>query len=383
MAWVKTQFTGVRYREHKTRKHNNRPDRYFSIYYKLKGKQKEEGLGWASEGWSAQEASITLSDLKKAQTTGEGAVTLNEKRALAEQEKKVAAEKKAQEERDGITLIEVAEKYIEWARTNKKTWRDDVTRLNFHVLPVLGELPMVQIEPDHIEKLKARCQEKLAPATVVQCLAVTRACFNYASRMGMFKASNPVKGVKMPKPDNKRMRFLTKKEADDLLDLAWTYNTELHDMCLICLYTGIRSGEMVSLTWNDIDFEHNLITISDPKNGESRQVYLTKHVKNMLERRGGGSGLIFPSKNGVKRDAVSKIFTRLVNKLQLNEGITDPRQKVTFHSLRHTFASWLALNGETLLTIKELMGHKTIAMTMRYAHLIPDQKRKAVERLGE
>ena len=83
--WFKTQYPGVWYREHKTRRHNGKPDRYFTIYYKLSGKRKEESLGWASEEWTVQKASIQLAELKKAQTTGEGAYTLKEKREQAEQ----------------------------------------------------------------------------------------------------------------------------------------------------------------------------------------------------------------------------------------------------------------------------------------------------------
>jgi integrase len=71
----------------------------------------------------------------------------------------------------------------------------------------------------------------------------------------------------------------------------------------------------------------------------------------------------------------------LVDLLEFNSGVTDPRQRFYFHTLRHTFAWWLAIQGEPLLTIKELLGHKTLVMTMRYTHLMPDQKRKAVERL--
>ncbi len=67
--------------------------------------------------------------------------------------------------------------------------------------------------------------------------------------------------------------------------------------------------------------------------------------------------------------------------MEFNSGVTDPRQRVCFHTLRHTFASWLAIQGEPLLAINELLGHKTLVMTMMYAHLMPDQKRRAVERL--
>lgn len=394
--WCKTQYPGVRYREHKERKHNGKPDRYFTIYYKLNGKTKEEGLGWASEDWSAEKASITLAELKKARKTGEGAVTLKEKRTLAAERRDEEARQKAQEQRDAIALRDVATEYVKWAKGNKKTWRDDETRLNMHVLPLMGDSPLVSIGAPEIESLKVKCQEKgLAPATVIQCVAVIRAVFNFASRQGMFSGVNPVKGVKLPKLDNRRVRFLSRHEANMVLEMARSYNLELHDMCLICLYTGMRAGEMMTLQRHDIDFEHNLITIRDPKNGESRQVFLTANVKGMLEERlkkndsktvseaskQNDSQLVFPNKLGEERDAVSKLFKRCIDGIGMNDGITDPRQKVCFHTLRHTFASWLALQGETLLTIKELMGHKTIQMTMRYAHLIPDQKRKAVERL--
>ena len=71
----------------------------------------------------------------------------------------------------------------------------------------------------------------------------------------------------------------------------------------------------------------------------------------------------------------------MVKALSLNDGITDPRDRVVFHTLRHTFASWLAIQGTPIYTIKELMGHKTLAMTERYSHLIPDAKRQAVKGL--
>jgi integrase len=95
------------------------------------------------------------------------------------------------------------------------------------------------------------------------------------------------------------------------------------------------------------------------------------------------SDLIFKDRNGGKIREVSTTFERVVKHIGFNKGMEDRQNKLVFHSLRHTFASWLALQGETLLTIMELMGHRDIKMTMRYSHLIPDQKRAAVLKLAK
>ncbi len=383
----KTQYPGVRYCEHKTRKHNGKPDRYFTIYYKLNGKLREEGLGWASQDWNAQKACIQLAELKKAQTTGEGCCTLQEKRELAEHVRKAEDQKKAEEQRQQTTFSEISGKYLEWAQTNKKSWKDDETRLKLHILPLLGPLPCSRIDLPEVEQLKTKCQnKKLAPATTVQCLSLVRAVFYFAINQKLFKGTNPVKGVKFPKVDNRRMRFLSREEADSLLKLAASYNMELHDMCLISLHTGMRAGEIITLTWRNIDCQHGLITVKDPKNGESRQVFMTGAVKEMLQRRikqPQVNILVFPSGTGEMRVRFSKIFKRCVDKLKLNDGITDRRERICFHSLRHSCCSYLAMQGVPLLTIKEMIGWKTLSQAARYAHLNENHVRQAVNQLEQ
>jgi integrase len=98
-------------------------------------------------------------------------------------------------------------------------------------------------------------------------------------------------------------------------------------------------------------------------------------------QRGEPNDLLFVARDGGTIDAISDTFERVVDKVGLNNGVKSRAQKVVFHTLRHTFASWLAIQGTPSLTIMELMGHKDIKMTMRYAHLIPDQKRTAVHSL--
>ena len=154
--------------------------------------------------------------------------------------------------------------------------------------------------------------------------------------------------MRRPKIDNRRLRFLSKDEADALLVEIKTVSLNLHDECLLALYCGLRAGEIHNLMWGDIDFGNGQILIRDPKNGQNRFAFLTEPVKAMLERRftrQDKESLLFPTATGKKRAQVSRAFGDCVEKLGLNAGVNDPRQKVVFHTLRHTFASWLVQKG--------------------------------------
>ena len=112
---------------------------------------------------------------------------------------------------------------------------------------------------------------------------------------------------------------------------------------------------------------------------------MTKTLKANLEKlkEGTPSELIFKARGGGKIQGVSKSYYESVKELGFNDGVTDRLQRAGFHTLRHTYASWLAMQGTPILEIKELLGHATLAMTERYAHLIPDTKRRTVARFEE
>ena len=118
-------------------------------------------------------------------------------------------------------------------------------------------------------------------------------------------------------------------------------------MSLLSLHTGMRASEIFNLKWASVDIDHSLIDILDAKGG-SRTGHMTGEVKKMFKRlkRGQPNGLVFKDRNGNQIKEASNSFERAVNDLRLNDGVTDRRQKVTFHTLRHTFASWLVQNGE-------------------------------------
>jgi integrase len=121
-----------------------------------------------------------------------------------------------------------------------------------------------------------------------------------------------------------------------------------------------------------------LIHIADPKNRHPRKAYMTEALDALLLKRHPSSPAdhVFKARDRGPTKAVSRTFARVVENIGLNSGIDDPKYRVVFHTLRHTFASWLALNGETIQTIAELLGHRTLEMTQHYSHLTGDHKKE-------
>ncbi len=362
------KYSGVYYRESADRSFNSRPDRCFDITYKdQRGKKIWEKVGWASEGYSAQLAADIRA--KRVQAVRHG-------------------DELPKEKKKELTFGELWTRYEQWLQTNRKHPQDDRGRYHTHLEPRFKDKTLSKITPFDLEKLKSDLRKsELADATVKHVIVVVRQMFNKAINWGLWKGENPVRRVKLPRLQNKRERFLSFEEAGKLLNELGRVSSQLRDMASLSLYTGMRAGEIFNMRWTHIDLENDLIHIADPKGGDPRKAFIVPQVKEMLERLKNDNGppeqYVFRSRKGGQIVEVSKAFGRMVDRLGLNEGITDRRQKVTFHTLRHTFASWLALRGTPILTIKELMGHKTLAMTERYAHLMPDHKREAALSLAK
>jgi integrase len=375
---------GIRYRKHPTRKHGVNFDRYYMIYYRINGKRIEEGVGWASENWSESRVAKVLFDLKEAQRTGKGPQTLKEQRELEKQKRDAEEKRKKQAEADSKTFGQVWEIYKEAAELYKKSMKREEQLFELWIKPEIGHWPMRDIVPLHIEKIRKNMKEnKRADRTFQYAYAVIRQVFNFAKKNRIYLGSCPE--VSKIKIDNQRVRFLTREEADNLLKALGKKSEEVRDMAALSLNTGMRAGEIFNLTWGDVDLEKNILTLKDTKNRETRTVYLNQAARNLFEKRtrGKASDLVFPGRQGKKHVWISGIFQEAVKEEGLNDGVKDRRNKVCFHTLRHTFASWLVMEGVPLYTVKESLGHKTIRMTERYAHLSPDAGRRAVEVLDK
>ena len=397
---IKTPYPGVRYYEHSTRKQRNgQPDRYYSIRYKKDGRTIEEGMGWATEQWNAEKAFKVLSGIKENKKTGAGPQSLSEMRKKAAAER-AAAEKEASEEYvTNMPFQDFFERYyMPEAKRSKRSWLTDEQRYHKIINPAIGTQPLPAITREDIQGIiDSLVESGAAPSTIKQYRSIINYTFTQASLTKLqgatiFGGQNPVRGVKIPPIKNARERFLTAKEVKSLINAAkkWPY-IDLHDCIVLSLNTGLRLGELQRLEWPDVDMAHAMLTVRDeahrkpggkvPLNDAALGIFKERWKQ---QKKRIATGLVFPPiVGGNMRASLTHAFRALVDSVGLNDGIRpdDRARRIVFHSLRHTFASWLACNGEDIYRIQRLMRHRTITMTMRYAHLIPDATLSAVHNL--
>ncbi len=382
--WVSVA-RGIRYREHATRKHGKRFDRYFSLAYWLNGKTVSEGIGWASEGITQAYCEDLLRTLKINQKEGVGPQTLKEMREanLEAQE----TEKKEKQKAASLTLPGIFfDGYLAYTEDEGKTQatiEKEKGRMTNYISPFFGSTSIYDIDVRMMDKFLSHLNEAKSKHTGKELSAQTKKhiintisqIFNYAISRIDNAIKNPVQFIKKPSTQAaKRERHLTKQEAIILLEALAERSLNTHDMALLSLYCGLRAGEILSLTWGCINFDEKKLLLKNTKNKKNRHVDIIPEVERMLKLRRNGQKLtekVFPNAE------ISKTFERTVSALGFNDGQLDRCDKVVFHTLRHTFASWLVSSGAPLHTVGKLLGHSSTAMTDRYSHLCPDSQKKA------
>lgn len=290
-------------------------------------------------------------------------------------------------------------KYFKTRESQRRTFHDLAERYRTDTLPdlkathatgqknhllwwekELGHYPLSDISNTTINDSTAKLRKlpsprggTLAPATVKKYLSSLSSIFNAAIDWGWLE-TNPATNAKKPKVDNARTRYLSDHEREALLKACKeSSNPLLYPAVVIALSTGARRGEILGLKWQDIDFKRGTATLWKPKNGETRTLPLVGHslavLKDLRKTRRLDTDLVFPSNGGryYKAHGTNRpIEIREPFKRALKEAeITDFR----FHDLRHSAASYLAMNKATPSEIAAVLGHKTLAMVKRYAHL--------------
>jgi integrase len=211
------------------------------------------------------------------------------------------------------------------------------------------------------------------PATVNRLLATLSHMFTKAVDWEMVELDvlKRIRKVKLLPENNRRLRYLNSHEIQALISHC-TSNTKA--IVITALNTGCRKGEILSLKWDNVDLKHGFILLDSTKNGERREIPINETLRDTLQglaRRVDIPYVFYDNATGKPYQDVKKSFNTACRKA----GIKDFK----FHDLRHTFASHLVMAGVDITTVKELLGHKTLTMTLRYAHLAPSHKVKAVQ----
>lgn len=221
---------------------------------------------------------------------------------------------------------------------------------------------------------------KRSPSTVVRYIASLSHVFTVAINEWEWLEDNPVKKVSKPKEPRGRVRFLDDDERKRLLDeCKASPNEYLFPVVQLALSTGMRQGEIMNLQWEHVDLEKRRICLYETKNGEIRAVPIVgpalKVITELRDKRPFEIGLLFPGHNPQKPIDLRFPWEKALEKA----GIEDFR----FHDLRHCTASYLLMNGASLPVIAEVLGHKTLQMVKRYAHLSEDYKHGILEDMNE
>jgi integrase len=252
-----------------------------------------------------------------------------------------------------------------------------------NLVPFFGKMPLRGINSGHIERFKARqVSEGVSNKTINNRLAVLGKCLRCAYEWHRIEMPS-IKKLRCPLP---KTDYLTVAECDQLLSST---DGQMLEMLFLALRTGMRQGEIRGLQWSSIDWQNRSIAVRhsrcdrnrslvSPKSNRERHIPLDADLYEMLFKRKRESGYVFTNLTRNNEPYTSHHLLERLEPFCARAGL----RKITWHSLRHTFATQLILRGVPLTVVKELLGHSTITTTMRYSHVAPSALRSAIELLN-
>jgi len=288
------------------------------------------------------------------------------------------------------TLSDAIKRYRESVLLHKKDQRKQKAQLNWWDNE-LGAFTLADVSPALIAAARDKLSTDRAPATVVRYLAALSHVFTITINEWEWIEDNPIKKVRKPKEPRGRVRFLSededlpngtliKGERTRLLSACKESKcADLYPVVILALSTGMRQGEIMGLRWPDIDLKQERIILHETKNGERRSVPLIGYAKNILEERSKvrqfDTNLVFPGKKHQSPTFIRTPWNAAVKAAEI--------ENFRFHDLRHSAASYMLMSGASSGEIAELLGHKTLQMVKRYAHLSDKHSAKVVARMNE
>jgi integrase len=264
-----------------------------------------------------------------------------------------------------------SEKFSEMASSGKRGCKSYLNGL----VEFFGDYNITEITPRIINQFKLqRKAQGRKPATINRQLTIMSSAYNVAIREWEWLDNNPLKRVSSEKVNDARDRWLTYDEEAMLIAACPSW---LREIVLFALNTGMRQGEILSLTFKGVDLSRRTVTVFKSKNGDRRTIPVNKNVMELLKTK----AKVWSLKTDLVFYTISHTpylpsnLRRGFNKAVKNAGLEDLR----FHDLRHTFATRLVQAGIDLYKVGKLLGHRDIRMTQRYSHHCPESLRDGVE----
>lgn len=370
----KTKYTGVFERTSKD------GIKTYYIKYSLKGKQFQEKIGTSIEGVTALYASKMRAKRTSVDRLKEDAPMLLKQKAM--------------------TFDEAFNLYYETIKT-KSDGQNIKNRYTNHVKPFIGHFRIDEISSNDVESFKDKIRskkksngDKYAPKTKNDWIDIIGTVYNYLIKKRNFKITNPAdhNKVEREKVDNYRERYLELHEIEKLWDTIdnrvgtqyKAYVTEYMKIFLaLSLSTGARLSSVLTIAKSDINLKTDTILIKNHKSNRTYHGYLhpvyKELIKNRMAKLSPIDFLVSGTPNVLSRNTPYRVFQPIFDEL-FNQGLKadDRKRRVVIHTLRHTFASQLAIQGTPIFTIMKLMDHADISQTIRYAKLSPENGKNSV-----
>jgi len=359
---------GVYTQESASRRHNGRPDQTISITYKVGERKIYEKVGRLSDG-------VTVQDAVDLRTKRMRSVRLGENPSAT-----------------SLTVQAVWEMY-EATLIGKPSHPTFKSMFDRHIAKVLGSRMLSKVTHHDVEKFKAilvktkNCVNSKAISSnhAGKILQLLGRIFRYAIRTQLYYGNDPTKFVAIQHVDDERAESLKPEQWEALREHLRKCDPLLHDVCVLAINTGLRRGAIVNLNCGDIDFANGIIYALDGKNGKTQAVFMSDDAREVMARRANGSPgqpVFMHNNQRSSVNIISQRFKLAVDHLGFNDRTVEPRYRIVFHTLRHTFASWLVSEGVSLYEVSGLMGHSSISMTERYAKVDQTAQRAAVGKIS-
>jgi integrase len=243
----------------------------------------------------------------------------------------------------------------------------------------IGHMCLAEVTPAVIVQHRDILLKTHSPGTTNRYLGTISHAFTTAMQEWQWLDDTPFRRVSKPREPRGRVRFLSDEERDRLLAACQAnQNPQLHIIVILALSTGGRKGELLGLRWNDVDLQRGQVTFRDTKNRDTRSVPLTGHALELLRQhakvRRLDSDFVFPRRDGRRVMEIKKAWGNAIRRAEISD--------FRFHDLRHSAASYLAMNGASLAEIAEVLGHRSLSMVGRYAHLSEQHTAGVVARMN-